>query len=623
MSRNALETNRTSSGSDTIPQKNCHKQGEYQSLFFILFLALVVRFIYIFAYIFDIPYALIPINDAETAWSQANTILRQGLLLPNAGVFYQPPLYPYLLTPFCAFAERNILPAIIFQQLLGLVNVFLTWNLARKVIAPSRAWIPALLYGLAWPSIAYETKLVGATFSAFSILLLLNLLVIIAPQHTEKETAPSRKVIPIAIACGIIAGLAILLRPNMLLLLPLLFIWLIRYGAKTTRYRLDLAAFAMAFILTILPAGIRNAAIGGDFVPICANGGMAFYMGNNSHAAGGLGQAPDIPTNIRQQIQADVQRASELAGQNLKPSEASRFWLHRGLSWMIHNPSPCAVLLIKKAVLTFSGLAGGVSYDVFNERALFNTQRGFQNLANLLILPFVFILALGWGTLFLSRFWREPFILLLLLPTAAGVGTSLLFYASIRFLVPVLPCLAIIGVWGSLQIWDSIHSQTTKRFVWPTFVLLFVLFFFIFSGTRMERFLAWKQPHYRPEILKAVTQYNLGVCYERLHSWDLAEQAYRESLRLNPDNAGTAKNLSSLYGNAGRYGEAAEVLQEYLERFPLNANLNYNMALTHYYSGRKKEALPYLERALSVNPNYENALRLKAEILRTTNPDNQ
>ncbi len=594
-------SNRSTSTESAAPERAPSHKPLYGRLFWLVItVGAVVRLAYLFAYLAEVPYAQAPMNDAEIAWTRAESILQEGPLLPGTDPYYQPPLYPYVLALIRAVAGDRPLAAMLFQQLLGLLNMALTWRLAAHLLGKDSAWIPAILTGLAWPVLAYETKLTGATLSTTSILLLLTGLL------SQKGPAWQR-----ALLCGGILGLAVLLRPNWLLLVPLVLFWMAWFETDRRTAWQNPALAALAFAAVLLPVTLRNVIIGGDAVLLCANGGVTFYMGNNAHAAGALGQAPDIPTDIRGQARADRIRASELAGESLSASEASAFWYGRAVKWGLTNPNAAAGLLFKKGFLTVTGRAGGVNYDLQNEPKLFRENRWISWMTTGLMGFTSLILGGGWVALCAHAWWRRRTDCLLVLPIAAAWGVSLLFYASVRFWVPVLPLLAILGSYAVLP------DRKPHRHTWATTgatVLLAVLFILL-PVRWSDAVLAWQQPHYQPSLAEAVTAYNLGVCYERIDNLPLAEERYRFALERDAEHRSAAKNLGALLGRTARYEEAEAVLRKALLAHPGDAEIAYNLAVTAHRLGQLKRALELLDTVLRKEPKYSSAARLRHEIV--------
>lgn len=106
---------------------------------------------------------------------------------------------------------------------------------------------------------------------------------------------------------------------------------------------------------------------------------------------------------------------------------------------------------------------------------------------------------------------------------------------------------------------------------------------------------------------------NLGEACREMGDWEAAEAAYRSGLALEEAHPALLANLSALYSLLHRYREAAPLAQE---AYALAADLpavNRAMAWLHINRMDWSGALPYVERCLSVAPNFvEGLLQLAA-----------
>jgi tetratricopeptide (TPR) repeat protein len=108
----------------------------------------------------------------------------------------------------------------------------------------------------------------------------------------------------------------------------------------------------------------------------------------------------------------------------------------------------------------------------------------------------------------------------------------------------------------------------------------------------------------------AVTQDNsfahniLGIAYEKEGKGELAVKEYNESLRLNPDDSGTHRNLGITLNNL--LGMPAEALYhfEIANRLqPRNPFTHFQMAKALMNLGRIREAVAEYQKALEIEPN--------------------
>jgi Flp pilus assembly protein TadD len=106
----------------------------------------------------------------------------------------------------------------------------------------------------------------------------------------------------------------------------------------------------------------------------------------------------------------------------------------------------------------------------------------------------------------------------------------------------------------------------------------------------------------------------LGKLYE-------ASIAYRQSLRLDPDQADLWYNLGNVLHKGGAYEDAAAAFREALTRIPNNADAWNNLGNSLYSLGRTDEAIDAFNKALALQPdiaeahnNLGNALREKGKL---------
>jgi tetratricopeptide (TPR) repeat protein len=101
----------------------------------------------------------------------------------------------------------------------------------------------------------------------------------------------------------------------------------------------------------------------------------------------------------------------------------------------------------------------------------------------------------------------------------------------------------------------------------------------------------------------------------RKESFDNAAAAYKNSIRLNPEYFEGSYNLGALYVNK------AASLNESAAKLPLDATAEYDKMMKEA-NNYLEMALPYLEKAIEMQPNDANTLyTLKQIYTRTNKPD--
>lgn len=95
---------------------------------------------------------------------------------------------------------------------------------------------------------------------------------------------------------------------------------------------------------------------------------------------------------------------------------------------------------------------------------------------------------------------------------------------------------------------------------------------------------------------------------------EAAEALYLTLLETDPRHYDALYNLGLLYNRSGRYEEADQVLRRAAGARPESADAQFLLAMTNLSLDREAEALPYLERALELDPEHALARDLKVRL---------
>ncbi len=186
-------------------------------------------------------------------------------------VFY-PPVYPYFVgVLFRAFGTMKA--ALWAQVLLG------------ALLVPVVERAGALAFGrrvglLAAAVTAFYPELVWYPAHYWSETVFLLLLWWAIERTLVADAGESRRV---AVAAGLLWGLATLTREISLYLVPIAAVWLVRPRPRAggqTRARAGL--LVLAAVLTVAPWTIRNAIVFRAFIPVSTMGGLNLWQGNTT-----------------------------------------------------------------------------------------------------------------------------------------------------------------------------------------------------------------------------------------------------------------------------------------------------------------------------------------------------
>ncbi len=363
-----------------------------------------------------------PIMDARGYHLWAAEIARGDLI--GRGVFYQEPLYPYLLGgAYALFGARPIV-ALVFNALLEIAGLVLLHRAARRLFGATAALL-ALALAAAYGLFLFDVIQVGK--SSLDLLLVSALLLVVVRADRGNEPRDGSR----WLVAGLVLGLGVLNRGNFLLVAP--FVAGLAAFRSPGRRASAAALVAAGAALAILPVTVRNALVGRDFVLTTAHGGFNLYLGNNERADGASKRVPLVRENPEYEPDDARVVASRAEGRALRQSEVSAWWARRALAWIAAHPADAARLTLRKLRLLAAAYELPDSVDL----------RFVRTSVPFLALPWVsygLLLPLGLLGVTLAAFTRRPISPLPLLLVA--VTLSLLpFYVFARYRLPLVPLL--------------------------------------------------------------------------------------------------------------------------------------------------------------------------------------
>lgn len=131
---------------------------------------------------------------------------------------------------------------------------------------------------------------------------------------------------------------------------------------------------------------------------------------------------------------------------------------------------------------------------------------------------------------------------------------------------------------------------------------------------KLEKAVRWG---FSKGYLEADTYGLLGECYYRTGRYDKAWGAFEHCIALRPDDWGTLNNYAYYLAEQNTQLEKAEMMsRRTIVAEPQNANSLDTYAWILHLLGRDTEALPYMRRALDIDPQNETLQRHLKEIER-------
>ena len=329
----------------------------------------------------------------------------------TAQQFGRAPGYPVflaLLGPGQNAHERAPAAVKIVQSAVGALTVWLIGVWALTIAGPRAAIAAAAIAAVYPPLVVMPAYVLSETL--FAALALAAALVL---QRGEGEAG-----IAPPIASGVLSGAAALVRPAMLLFLPLAVLWLVLRRRPAHAVALALAAAAV-----VAPWTLRNYRTYGRVVVIASEGGVTFWTGNHplARGEGDLAANPDL-----KRAELEFRRGHPgLTAEALEP-----LYYRAALSWIAAHPLDWIGLMGRKAFYTI--VPAGPSYALHSAR---------YRLAS--IAPYLVVLPFGLaGAVRSWRSGRRPVPLFLL--AGSAVLMCLVFFPQERFRIPVIDPVLIV-----------------------------------------------------------------------------------------------------------------------------------------------------------------------------------
>jgi tetratricopeptide (TPR) repeat protein len=552
------------------------------------------------------PFLDLRIGDGEAYHRWAQGIAGGDWL--GHGVFYQAPLYPYFLALVYRVLDDSVATVRVVQALLGAGSCILL-SVAGMQIFGRRGAIAGILLAIYPPAVFLDGLIDKSWLATFLAAALLALLSAPAERMTVRRW----------LGAGITLGLLSLTRENALLLIVPILLW-IGLGPFPGTWR---ARFAPSILLVagcaliLLPVGLRNLAVGGEFHLTTSQFGPNFYIGNHAGATGSYQSLVAGHGNVAVEREDATRLAEQAAGHRLGPGEVSDFWTSRALEYILSQPASWLKLMVRKLALTFNAaeLTDTESQDVYAEEAWL--------LKNLL--PYDFGLLFGMaalGAALTAAAWRRMWFLY-----AIGATYALsvaFFYVFARYRFPIALVLMLLAAGGIIEVFDRVRLRRWRSLAAPSAVAALAM---VVSHLPIEDTRRFRATHYLsiaielskdPKQVEAATafyqraldaapglpsaQLGLGVLLAQAGRGEEAIAYYRKALAGWPDYAKARYDLAEALAVAGRLPEAAQEFAGTLRLSPDNADAHIEFGRTLNAMYRFDRALEQFQQGLAVKP---------------------
>ncbi|MEN6302390.1 MAG: tetratricopeptide repeat protein [Armatimonadia bacterium] len=576
----------------------------------VFMLALGVRLVYLLQLRHSPGFAC-PIMDAAYHDQWARQIAAGDWVGREA--FFRAPLYPYFLGTIYAIFGTDYLAVRVVQFVLGALTCVLIYWLGlstRGRAVGLLAGLGAALYG---PMIYYEGELqLPVLETLFAAALLLS--VAVAMKRPERLG-------PWAMA-GLSVGLFALTRPNVLVFVPVLAVYvLVRLERRVASK--GIGALALVAAVCIAPVTIRNYVVSHDFVLISSQAGVNLYIGNNPQSDGVTAVVPGTRATWWGGYRDTINIAERAAGRALKPSEVSGYWTRQALGFITSQPVEALRLTLKKTFLFWYG------HELGNNEVVYAATWHSPLLGALmwrwgpLRFPFGLLGPVALVGMGLVLIRREQSLMPSVLFVLAYSASVIAFLVCSRYRIPCMPALLVLAAYAVVE---AVQGARGKQYqlllgmvvVAAGLVLLLNHDFYGAGGLDLEK--AHLDDAFRygqtGRVAEAEREYRLAIAAEptrieprfglarllyKQQRLDEAKELYRGVLSQDPDRWEALVGMAEVLGAEKRPGEAIPLLRRAIALDPAGTEAYAVLAGCLQAMGRKAEA----EQALLSAPRDE------------------
>jgi Tfp pilus assembly protein PilF/4-amino-4-deoxy-L-arabinose transferase-like glycosyltransferase len=498
----------------------------------------------------------------------------------GSGVFYQAPLYPYFLGIWQAILGHNLWAIRMIQAALGALSCALIFLVGERLFSRSAGVASGLVLAFYAPAIFFDVLIEKSVLDVFLLSLLLWVLVCAWSRRDWRRW----------LSAGAILGLLGLSRENALILAVVVPVWIaIYFSEQALKYRVAWTGWFLAgLILVLIPVGLRNLAVGGEFKLTTSQLGANFFIGNNPAADGTYGSVHKIigEPNLEG---SDARRLAERAtGRKMAPGEVSDFWLQKASAYIRSEPLSWVWLLGKKWLMVWNAREVEDSDDfyIYSQWSWLLQALGWLTHFGVLA-PLAAV-----GVWMSRRQWRDLWLLYtMILSLALSVA---IFYVFGRYRFPLIPLLTLFTGAALVGLVNLFRSRGVESLAVSVVVLL-----------ASALIVNW--PLYGIHGPGPVGYNNLSNAYYKQGKIAEAISAARQALEADPDLGVAYYNLGNMYAAQGKFDIAKEYFERAIAIYPNYAEVRSNYGQLIAERGDLETGIRYFREAIALNPSISRA----------------
>jgi tetratricopeptide (TPR) repeat protein len=515
----------------------------------------------------------------------------QDILQGHWGPFplFRAPVYPALLAATYSVFGHDLVAARMLNVVIQAITVWAILRVGQSYFSPKAGIIAAALFAFNGMAIFYTNELLSVTTE-----MLTASIIVWSTLRLTRDLSPVTLIL-----CGLSWGIAVITRPNALMIYPVVavILWILseRMVRREGRPLLDILLqkltpvliWVAAAFVPILPLTLANWIEGGEPVLVATQGGVNFWIGNNPESSGILSVLPGYG-NAWTMEDAKLEAESELH-RPVGQGELSKYFYAKGWNYLRSDPLGGLQLMIRKTLVFFN------RFEISNNKHIAYFAALSPWLPSLIYLDFGILMPLGvLGAWVLWRRSQVKIIVALLLTYAASV---ILFFITTRFRMPAVPWMCLLSAAGLVWAVETLRQHSTSKQLLPLALLIPVTV------------IAWMNPWHMQEASLFWARYMEGNAYLKLGQLDSARACLTATATwqdVGQDAVSVSKaklNLGVIAAKQGHLEEARQWYQGSLEDDPDNPDAWNNVGTTYESLGDTNAAVDAYRKALELRPN--------------------
>ena len=524
----------------------------------------------------DLPISRMPQLDSAAYVSWARALVDEPSFWPAYPE--HAPGYPIFVAIVLALSGGSLMAVRIVQAILGAIGCVLTARIASRTLTP-KAFLPAgLLQASYAPLIYIDTALLAEGLFVF---LLIAVLALATSARTRRHW----------LLCGAVLGVAAVVRPTALVLLPAFAIVL---ALRTNRARAMASAIALAAgtAVVVTPVVVQNWRVTG-LPMVQAYAGLNVYLGNrpsgNGMAAARLGGEWDA-------LEGEASRAG--ADRNAQ----DQYYIRKTLREIADEPRRYAGLLASKVLWATQDeeLRDTHSYHFF-ERAwpMLAWLPGFGVMAALAAAGLTSAFAKASASTRTAADGEGLWLLIAYL--AAMLVTVVFLVVGTRYRMPLVPAVIACGGAGVAAVLDRIRSRD-----WRGVGILAVIVAVTFAACNLRTDAASRN------VAEEYAFTGLSLLQEG--KIEEAETTSRAAIRMG-DSSFAWDALGMVLLRRQLRNDAREAFERAVYINEKNATAWMHLGLAYEFLGNRPGALDSYRMALRITPERSEAKQLLQDAL--------